>query len=39
MVNTLYHNLAQAKVNTFSDMLSVVKGEQLVETLGDAIAD
>ena len=35
MVNTLYHKLAQAKVNTFSDTLSGVKGKPLVQMLAE----
>ena len=39
MVNTLDRKLAQAKVNTFSDTLSGVKGEPLFDTLAEIIAD
>ena len=39
MVNTLYHKLAQAKVITFSDTLSGVKGKPLVQMLAKIIAD
>ena len=39
MVNTLYHKLAQAKSNIFSDTLCCVKGKPLVQMMAEIIAD